>query len=418
MDKIRVAVIGAAGGRARWFVQEVTKNANYELVSVVDHLKEAANLVVSHHELGNVSVFADTSEALDRVDCDAIIVATHDSAHIEPTLNALERDLFVFVEKPLSTTLMDCVAIIEADEKVGGKTMVGFNLRFAPFYRKMKQLAGDGSIGRLLTIQADEYYHGGRTYFRRWNRLKRIGGGLWITKACHDFDLLYWIAGRLPVSVDAFAELSHFVPRNEAGQRCRACSVDSTCVDSSLSDEATWSPLQRGIAEIREKNGWPARDLCLYNSDKDTFDHGIVKVRFPDGLLGVYTVNVVSPISDRRMRVSGSEGMIEGSLSVPEVALFKRDRKLLPPDRVMASYPDTASDGGHGGGDSKLLNDFAAFIRGQTRAPVSPAEASVAVALGVAATISGETRNTVPLSSLDGWSAIADRLIEADATQG
>jgi len=36
--------------------------------------------------------------------------------------------------------------------------MVGFNLRFAPVYRKLKDSITQGAIGRILTIQADEFY--------------------------------------------------------------------------------------------------------------------------------------------------------------------------------------------------------------------------------------------------------------------
>ena len=410
MDKLRVAIVGAAGGRGRWFVEQVLASPRFELVSIVDHLVDAVKLVRDHLGVPDVNVYRDTAQALDESPCDAIIVATTDAAHIGPTLEALSRGLHVYVEKPLATTVADCLSIVEADERAGGKIMVGFNLRFAPFYRKMKELVTQGTIGKTLTIQADEFYHKGRTYFRRWNRLRESGGGLWITKASHDFDLLYWMAGRLPKSVEASANLSHFVRRPEGGMRCSECDIESTCIDSSLGSDILNPPLWHEIAEVREKNGWPPRDLCLYNSDKDTFDHGIVTVRFSDDLFSVYTVNVVAPITDRRMRISGTNGMIEGAVSVPEVTFYKRDREHLPAECIPAVYEDTDSGASHGGGDSKLLDEFALFVRGEIPAPVAPATASVAVALGVAATKSGDSKSPVNMSSLEGWKPIAERL--------
>ena len=410
MNPIRVAIVGAGGGRGRWFAGEAARNPRFEVVALVDTLAEAAEAVRRHVGIPTVPVHTELTSALDAVACDAVIVATEDSGHVGPAVTALERARFVLTEKPLATTVADCVRMIEADERAGGRTMVGFNLRFAPFYRKMKEIASSGEIGRLLTIQADEFYHQGRTYFRRWNRLRASGGGLWITKASHDFDLLYWMADRLPLSVHADAELSHFVTRPEAGERCSVCPIERDCIDSNLGDDVHYPPIWHEIAAIREKHGRPPRDLCLYNSDKDTFDHGIATVRFPGDLFAVYTLNVVAPMTDRRMRIGGSDGMIEGAVSAPRVTRYVRAKTRLEPVVVEAIYADTDATASHGGGDSVLLDDFARFVHGEIPVPVAPARAAVAVAMGVAATRSAEERRDVPLESIEGWDRIAGRL--------
>ena len=139
--------------------------------------------------------------------------------HAGPVLAALDNGKYVYTEKPLSITLEDCLAIVRADRAAGGRVAVGFNLRLCPFlHRCLHEEVAIGKLGRILTIQADEFYYGGKTYFRRWNRLRRCGGGLWITKASHDLDLLYWMAGSLPVSVSALAHLTHYVPKPGAGE--------------------------------------------------------------------------------------------------------------------------------------------------------------------------------------------------------
>ena len=91
------------------------------------------------------------------------------------------------------------------------------NLRHAPVYETLHEMVSDGRLGKVLTIEAGEHYYGGRTFFRRWNRLRRYGGGLWVTKGCHDFDLLNWFAGGSPVRVFATSNLSHYKPVPGAG---------------------------------------------------------------------------------------------------------------------------------------------------------------------------------------------------------
>lgn len=288
--------------------------------------------------------------------------------------------------------------------------MVGFNLRFAPFYRKMHEMIDSGALGRVLTIQADEFYYGGRTYFRRWNRLRRYGGGLWITKASHDFDLLYWMAGKLPVQLRATAALTHYTSKPEGGTRCSQCPIEASCPDSNAAALDDQPPHMRRIIEIRQKAGWPPTDFCLYNSDKDTFDHGIAQVEFEDDLFAVYTLNVVAAYTDRHLRISGTAATAEGSLESPRILAWNRHEEAREPQEI--SPVPTANDGlgSHGGGDKRLLDDFAAFVRGEPSAVLAPAEASVAVAMGLAATASSDSAQTQAMSGLPGWPEILEYL--------
>lgn len=404
MDVIRMIVVGCGGGRGAWFTQQVAQHPAYRLVALVDALPAAARAVANEYGLQELPIFEDTLQALETVPCDAILVATPDGEHTQPVLQALGAGKYVYVEKPLAITLEDCLSIIRADRAAGGRTMVGFNLRYAPLYRHIRHMIGQGAIGQVLTIQADEFYYGGRTYFRRWNRLRRLSGGLWITKACHDFDLLYWLTGTLPLHLSADAHLSYYVPKAEAGQRCSACPIEPQCPDSHWRDMRHASPLRLQIQAIREAAGWPPADLCLYNSEKDTFDHGIAQVAFEGYTLGTYTCNVVAPFTDRRIRVGGTEGALEGSLSSPELLYWRRHEAN---DYAHATriplYEGQARLGEHGGADAFLLDDFATLVRGEAPPSISPAEASVAVAMGLAATRASDEQRTVKLDELNGW---------------
>jgi len=412
---IRIIVVGCGGGRGAWFTRQLARHPAYQVVALVDRLPAAARLVAEGCGLGDAPIYAETPQALADVSCDAVLVATPDGEHTAPVLAALALGKHVYVEKPLAITWDDCQAIVRADAEAGQRTMVGFNLRFAPLYRRLHELIADGrrsgdgkrsngAVGRVLTIQADEFYYGGRTYFRRWNRLRRYSGGLWITKASHDFDLLYWLAGAAPTRVSASARLTHYAPRPEAGQRCRDCPIEAQCPDSYLRDPDVQSDFRRQLDAIREAAGWPPADLCLYNSDKDTFDHGIAQVEFANDVLATYTVNVVAPFTDRRIRVGGSEGTLEGSLSSNELLLWRRrsvaGRHVLDPIDAPQRIPltDALATGGHGGGDDFILDDFAAFVRGLPSQAIGPAEASVAIALGLAATRASDSGQSVAVN--------------------
>jgi predicted dehydrogenase len=404
-------VVGCGGGRGSWFVDQLSRRPAYRVVALVDVLPEAARVVARYYALGEIPVFEETAHALAQVACDAVLVATPDGLHTEPVLAALAHHKYVYVEKPLAITLADCLSIVEADRAAGERVMVGFNLRHAPLYRRMRQLVQEGSVGRLLTIEADEFYFGGRTYFRRWNRLRRMSGGLWISKASHDFDILYWIAGATPQRISASARLTHYTPKAEAGLYCHDCALEPGCPDSYLRDPQYQEPLRRQLDAVRRAAGAPPADLCLYNSDKETFDHGIAQVEFAGDVLAVYSLNVVAPFTDRRIRIGGSDATLQGSLSQGELLYWRRYAAggLDGAERIPLQL-GRAANSGHGGGDDFILDSFADFVRGESPRPISPGEASVAVAMGLAATQSSDTGQTVAMTEVAGWDTILSTL--------
>ncbi|NLF18703.1 MAG: Gfo/Idh/MocA family oxidoreductase [Lentisphaerae bacterium] len=385
MSKVKVAIVGI-GGRGSWLVGAVAKRADVEIVALCDRIVKRAEYMAQKCQLASARIFTDIHDLLASVDCDAVMVTTSDAHHCEVVLPALKAGKFVFCEKPLEISLKACRDIIAADRKAGGKTFVGFNLRYAPVYAKVKEVIDSGRLGKLLTIQADEFYDGGRTYFRRWNRFRSEGGGLWITKASHDFDLLAWFAGAKPVEVYAAAEKTYYVPRPGAAMQCRDCQFEATCPDRAPREAAP-------LVKIREEAGGEPHDLCLFNAPSDTFDHGIATVTFEGDILATYTCNVVAGFSDRRIRVAGTKAAVEGSLSGKTLTLRQRDPSAsteIPIDVDLAIS--------HGGADGDVQDSFFRFVRGAGEPKCRPQDAFTPVCLGLAATLSGDTHRAVSMA--------------------
>lgn len=418
MTPIRVLVIGAGSWRGAWFTGEFHAHPAFEVAALVDTMPAVPRAAVAHLGLGDLPIFTDAMEALATVEYDAVLVIVPDFLHATYAVEALQRGKYVYIEKPMATTLEDCLAIVRADRAAGRKAMVGFNLRYVPLYNKLRRLVREGKAGRPLTIQSDEFYYNGRTFFRRWNRLRRMSGGLWVTKSVHDCDYLYWLTRSLPKTVSASASLSYYTPKPEAGLYCGDCPIEADCPDSHLKfrvDNRDFPPLRRVIEEAREASGARA-DLCLFNSDKDTFDNGSLLVTFENDTRATYTLNIVAPFTDHRIRVSGTEGTFDGSFEATHLLYWKRhDGEALDrAERIPVHDDGVLTQGMHGGADNLLLNEFLKFIRGENPHAPSPAEASIAVAIGVAATKAGDEARTVHLSELPGWDELRGYLVEAD----
>jgi predicted dehydrogenase len=390
-EQVRVAVAGI-GGRGAWAAKQLAQDPNYDLVALCDANAGKLDFYKRKEELGDVLSFTSIAACLREAPLDAVVVTTHDGAHADVAIPALEAGKFVFVEKPLDVTEEQCRAIVEADRAAGGKTFVGLNLRFAPVYATAKRLIDEGAVGEILTIQADEFYDGGRTYFRRWNRLRALGGGLWITKACHDFDLLYWLSGREPLSVYAIDALTYYRPRDDAPLHCAECERRDNCPDGFYAIKKRGNIQEKLLSEVAAEHGAPRPDLCLFNSDKDTFDHGIATVALEGGVLATYTCNVVTGFSDRRLRVSGTKGTLDGALAAETILLRRREPS------AEEEIPLDLQGGGHGGGDLLLFDEFLEFIKGRREPRARPADAIVSVLMGLAATRSAAERRPVQMS--------------------
>jgi len=392
MEAIRIVVVGC-GMRAVWGIAAILKERRFQLVGLVDSIVSKAQLQAEHFGIsGRVSVFANLHDCQRSLQYDAAAVFTPDGTHADVVIPELEAGHWVFVEKPLDVTADRLAAIIATDDAAGGRTFVGLNLRFAPLYRAIAGIIRQGVIGKLLTIQADEFYDGGRTYFRRWNRFRQFSGGLWITKSCHDFDLIYMLAGRSPRTVAARCALSHYLPRKDASDYCGDCGVRSSCADRHEPHPVPDSLIAR-LRDATAAATGQRTDLCLFNYDKDTFDHGSAIVEFEDGLIASYTVNVVAGFTNRRIRLSGTAATVDGDLTSNEIVIQYRD-----PSRVeRIQLTDNASS--HGGADEHVMAAFADFIGGDRSNAVTPAEAAVSVRIALAAQESCDTNSIVTVSS-------------------
>jgi predicted dehydrogenase len=390
--KIKIAIAGMAY-RSTAFLGELKERNDCDLVACCDRYPSRMRYMAERWGISNAAFYTDFRECLKKSDFDAVMVFTPDGSHADIVVPCLKAGKYVFVEKPLEITEKKCLEIVQADQGAGGKTYVGHNLRHAPLYKRIKALMDEGVLGEVLTIQADEFYDGGRTYFRRWNRLKRNGGGLWITKACHDFDLLQWLAGTPPLAVAASSALSYYKEKDQAALYCGDCSLFKNCADAF--DETRYPKDWMDHIRSAIPDGLPRPDLCLFNSDKDTFDHGMATVRFQRDILATYTVNVVAGFTNRTIRISGTRATIDGDLEKQAITVRHRD----PARTETFTLMDPALAGVHGGADQSVVSDFFSFVRGEKPPAVDPAEAVIAVKMGLAAEKSCATGRWVKIRS-------------------
>ncbi|MBE7463721.1 MAG: Gfo/Idh/MocA family oxidoreductase [Planctomycetes bacterium] len=148
-------------------------------------------------------VGTDEAQAFSDPNVRAVFVLTRHDQHAGQVVRALRAGKHVFVEKPLALNGEE-LAEVEATLAQSGSgapvLTVGFNRRFAPGVRKLKEFFAP--VAQPLTISVR--FNAGAIEPGHWTQDELQGGGRLIGEACHAIDLATYLAGSLPVRV--FAE--------------------------------------------------------------------------------------------------------------------------------------------------------------------------------------------------------------------
>jgi predicted dehydrogenase len=158
-------------------------------------------------ELG-VRAFPDFKEALVTIMPDAVFVCTPPVLHIDQAMQAIDAGAHVFIEKPLSHSLVGVDELIGEMRARGRVVQVGYNLRFHPGLQKIKELVDLGTIGQILwaRVEVGQYLPDWRPwqdYRQSYTARRDLGGGI-ILDASHELDYIIWLLGR-PTEVTCMA---------------------------------------------------------------------------------------------------------------------------------------------------------------------------------------------------------------------
>ncbi len=113
---------------------------------------DAKKLVDTHYGNGDCKIYADFREMLDRGDLDAVSIATPDHWHAIPTIEACRRGIDVHVEKPLSLTIREGRAMVEAARRYGRVVQTGSEARSMANCRFACELVRNGRIGQVQEV--------------------------------------------------------------------------------------------------------------------------------------------------------------------------------------------------------------------------------------------------------------------------
>ncbi|MET3291191.1 UNVERIFIED_CONTAM: UDP-N-acetylglucosamine 3-dehydrogenase [Brevibacillus sp. OAP136] len=91
---------------------------------------------------------------LEQEACAGVVIVAQPDDQFAIALDCVKAGKHVYVEKPLGWNAEEATQIAEAAEQAGVSLMVGFMKRYAPCYRKLKELLTDNTLGQARSFQA------------------------------------------------------------------------------------------------------------------------------------------------------------------------------------------------------------------------------------------------------------------------
>ena len=192
---VRLAALGAGSFPARMLFPHVARQPDVAL----SWIASASGVSAAHQAArwGFERAVSGLDEGLQGGATDCVMVLTRHDTHARHAAEVLRRGLALFCEKPLALDEEELESVAESWLVGGGPAMAGFNRRFAPAVRRLRE-----AVGRRGPLQISYRVFAGALPPRHWV-LDPANGGRILGEVCHFVDTAGFLAGSRPVSVSA-----------------------------------------------------------------------------------------------------------------------------------------------------------------------------------------------------------------------
>jgi myo-inositol 2-dehydrogenase/D-chiro-inositol 1-dehydrogenase len=183
-----------AGRIGRIHAANIAAHAGARLKYVVD-VDAAAAAAIARASGGEV---ADTRTVLGDAGVDALLVASPTDTHADLIEAGSRAGKAILCEKPVDLDVARARAAVAAAERAGILLAIGFNRRYDPSFRRLRDGIDAGEIGPVesVLIVSRDPSPPPVAYVQR-------SGGMFRDMTIHDLDMARWLLGEEPVEVTA-----------------------------------------------------------------------------------------------------------------------------------------------------------------------------------------------------------------------
>ena len=387
-QKKKLILIGG-GNRGNSYTKIGKELEKFELIAVAEPIKIRRDYFAKLHGIPENMCFESWEPllALGKI-ADVAIISTMDRDHFAPAMKAIEVGYDLLLEKPVSPTVEECVALEKAANEKGVNVLVCHVLRYNRFFRTMKKFIDEGKVGRVINIEHTECVgdvHYTHSYVRgKWHNTDESSFML-LAKSCHDLDIIQWLIGKECKKIQSFGHLTYFKRENapaDSTERCYdGCPHIETCPYSAkkvyidFKEAGNW--LRSSVTRCHELTddetviealGKTQYGKCVFKCDNnDVVDHQTVNMEFEDDITATFTMSAFN-LGGRRIRIMGTLGMIDAQAWDPIITYqnfaTQKTEKININDAILGD----SILSGHGGGDAGIMCSLYDLLNGDVSA--------------------------------------------------
>jgi predicted dehydrogenase len=208
-SKLTFGLIGC-GGRGTFDASLVQKDGRGEITALCDLFDDRLEQATQRLGLSQPRVFKEFEKLL-ASDVDAVIIATPPFEHPRMLEAAVQARKHTYCEKPMGVDVPGMKRAIAAGRKADPKKCIslGFQQRYGKDYNEAYRRLKEGELGELAAargwwigsdpFQRKPYPNPKEEKIRNWFCYKDYSGDFMVEQDCHNFDVLHWFIGGLPL---------------------------------------------------------------------------------------------------------------------------------------------------------------------------------------------------------------------------
>lgn len=205
--KIRIGLIGC-GGIMRGHARRLLEIPEAEIVALDDISDEMlGKFYEAVPEVKGLPVFSDYREMLDKVDLDAVEIATPHTLHFEQAMDCLDAGKHILLEKPMVCSVDHAHKLIARTEEKDRILVLSYQRHYQPAFRYMRDVISGGKLGNVTYISALQCQDWKRSQVGKWRQDPELsGGGQLNDSGSHLIDIILWTTGLAVDEVTGFID--------------------------------------------------------------------------------------------------------------------------------------------------------------------------------------------------------------------
>ena len=207
MDKIKFGIIGT-GHIGKRHAEMIVRNKECELVAISD-IAPKDSLALESYDVpfydNHIEMLSSHSEI------DVVCVCTPNGSHSDISIDVLNNNKHVVIEKPVGLSKAKCEKVIFNALQNQKQVFAVMQNRYSPPSQWLKEIIKTKKLGKIFIVQVNCFWNRDYRYYKKggWKGTQDQDGGTLFTQFSHFIDIMYWLFGDIENIQGKFNDFTH-----------------------------------------------------------------------------------------------------------------------------------------------------------------------------------------------------------------